>query len=123
MRIAHRFLLFTLPRAVPPLPISRPAEPLSASASLRAPAFPPSAHPALFGDVPPALSRRALGGHPERACRRGIVRHLASPHPGGARSARSQRHVHGGAVPRPSDVGAGGSELSERRATSLVPGA
>src|SRR5215210_7933388 len=38
---------------------------------MTAPSFPPAAHHALFGDVFPALSRRALGGRAERACRRG----------------------------------------------------
>src|SRR3954470_15430062 len=77
--------------------------------------FSPVSTSALFGDVFPALSRRALGGRAERACRRRIVRHPAGPRPGGARSAGSQHHLHGGAVSGPSDVGAGGSELGERR--------
>src|SRR3954471_17761390 len=76
--------------------------------------FSPVSTSALFGDVFPALSRRALGGRAERACRRRIVRHPAGPRPGGARSACSQHHVHGGAVSGPSDVGAGGPELGER---------
>src|SRR4051812_22849880 len=40
--------------------------------------FSPVSTSALFGDVFPALSRRALGGRAERACRRRIVPHPAA---------------------------------------------
>src|SRR3954465_2054015 len=56
--------------------------------------FSPVSTSALFGDVFPALSRRALGGRAERACRRRIVRRPAGPRPGGARSARSPLGPH-----------------------------
>src|SRR3954465_11345137 len=85
--------------------------------------FSPVSTSALFGDVFPALSRRALGGRAERACRRRIVRHPARPRPGGAPSPRRQQHPPRGGRSRPTGALFPGQVTSGLAARSLVSGA